>query len=72
MSKRKLWLSSPSATTMQDRQNCSDNAELDCHQDLTSNHWWFGGSLRNYLMYLHPTALLRNSTVSALCSIVLC
>lgn len=70
--KRKMWQGSPKASTMQDRQNCSGDAELHCHQALTSKHWWYGNSLRSYLIYLHPTMLLGKTNVLALCSIVLC
>lgn len=37
--------------------NCCEGAKLHCHQALTSKHLSHGGSLRSYLMWLHPNVL---------------
>lgn len=35
-------------------ENCCDDAKLLCHQALTNKCLSYGGSLRSYLMLLHP------------------
>lgn len=54
-------------------ENCCDDAELHCHQALTRKHLSYGGSLRSYLMLLHPNVqYFLGIVMSWLCAALYC